>query len=76
MGNELQLQHCADYDRYGVRITQPEMLKALAGNGTVTIGIGADPLTRKTYTMTAGEASRLADWINDRLRGEADSEHR
>lgn len=35
----------------------------------ITIGIGADPLTRREFALTEGEALRLADWIYNRTRG-------
>ena len=65
---ELRINHCVDFDRYGVAITQPETLRATAGNSTVTIGIGVDPLTRKEFTLTAGEALQLSDWIQHAIR--------
>lgn len=60
---EMRVNHCVDFDKYGVAITQPETLLAIAGNGTVTIGIGADPLTRREFALTEGEARQLAEWI-------------
>lgn len=65
---ELRINHCVDFDKYGVAITQPETLRATAGNGTVTIGIGVDPLTRREFTLTKGEARQLANWIHQELR--------
>lgn len=64
---DLRLIHCVDYDKFDVPTTQPELLRATRDNDTITIGIGADPLTRKEFAMTAGEARRLADWIQREL---------
>ena len=67
--NGLQLRHCATYDRYGVRTTQPELLTCEQTDDetrAIRIAIGADPLTARTYTLTEGEATRLANWILDR----------
>ncbi|MFC2618551.1 MAG: hypothetical protein ACFNZP_04940 [Bifidobacterium dentium] len=64
---DLRLIHCVDYDKFGVPTTRPELLRATRDNDTITIGIGADPLTRKEFAMTAGEARRLADWIRQEI---------
>ena len=64
--NGLQLRHCATYDRYGVRTTQPELLTCEQTDDEthgIHIAIGADPLTARGYTLTEGEAHRLARWI-------------
>lgn len=67
---ELRLQHCADYDQLGVQTSKPEMLLARSfapQQGSISIGIGVDPLDRREYALTSGEALRLADWIYSRL---------
>ena len=63
----LKLTHCVDYDKFGVPTSSPETLLASCDGEGVTIGIGVDQLTRKTYTMTAGEARRLAAWLQHEL---------
>ena len=67
----LQIRHVPTYDRLGVTLTQPELLKADADMDGITIGIGADPLTRREFALTEGEALRLAEWLNGRLEGGA-----
>lgn len=67
----LQIGHVPTYDRLGVTLTQPELLKADADMDGITIGIGADPLTRREFALTEGEALRLAEWLNGRLEGGA-----
>lgn len=72
----LQIRHVPTYDRLGVTLTQPELLKADADVDGITIGVGADPLTRREFTLTAGEALRLAAWLNSRLEGGAYGQRR
>lgn len=67
----LQIRHVPTYDRLGVTLTQPELLKADADMDGIAIGIGADPLTRREFVLTEGEALRLAEWLNGRLEGGA-----
>lgn len=67
----LQIRHVPTYDRLGVTLTQPELLKADADMDGIAIGIGADPLTRREFVLTEGEALRLAEWLNNRLEGGA-----
>lgn len=70
--NTLQLRHCATYDRHGVRTTQPELLTCeYADAYGIRIAIGADPLTAREYTLTKGEAAKLADWIQEELGKDA-----
>mgnify|MGYP006931932487 CR=1 FL=1 len=67
---ELRLQHCATYDRLGVQTSKPEMLVAqMLDSEHITLGIGADPLARREYALTVGEAVRLADWIHTNTQG-------
>lgn len=72
----LQIRHVPTYDRLGVTLTQPELLKADADMDGITIGIGADPLTRREFVLTEGEALRLAEWLDSRLEGGAYGRHR
>lgn len=72
----LQIRHVPTYDRLGVRLTRPELLKADVNVDGIAIGIGADPLTRREFVLTEGEALRLAEWLNDRLGGGAYGQHR
>lgn len=48
-----------------------EQITADASRDGITIGIGADPLTRREFALTEGEALRLAEWLNGRLEGGA-----
>lgn len=63
----MKLTHCPTYDKYGVTLTQWEQITANETGDGITLGIGADPLTRKDITLTREEAARLADWIYMRL---------
>ena len=72
----LQIRHVPTYDRLGVTLTQPELLKADADMDGIAISIGADPLTRREFVLTEGEALRLAEWLNNRLEGGAYGRHR
>ena len=72
----LQIRHVPTYDRLGMTPTQPELLKADVNMGGITVGIGADPLTRREFTLTEGEALRLAAWLNSRLEGGAYGQRR
>lgn len=72
----LQIRHVPTYDRLGVTLTQPELLKADVNMDGITVGIGADPLTRREFTLTEGEALRLAAWLNSRLEGGAYGQRR
>lgn len=65
--SELRLQHCADYDRYSVQTTRPELLQAIHVDDAITVGIGCDQLTRATYRLNMAEARRLAGWLNHEL---------
>lgn len=65
----LQISHEVTYDRLGMTLTQPGLLKANVNMEGITIGIGYDPLTRREFALTEGEALRLADWIYSRTRG-------
>lgn len=65
----LQISHEVTYDRLGMTLTQPGLLKANVNMEGITIGIGYDPLTRREFALTEGEALRLADWIYSRTQG-------
>lgn len=67
----LQIRHVPTYDRLGVMLTKPELLKADMAPDGIAIGIGADPLTRREFVLTEGEALRLAEWLNSKLGGGA-----
>lgn len=67
----LRISHVPTYDRLGVRVTPLEQITADASRDGITIGIGADPLTRREFALTEGEALRLAEWLNNRLEGGA-----
>ena len=67
----LQISHEETYDRLGMTLTQPGLLKANVNMEGITIGIGYDPLTRREFALTEGEALRLAEWLNSRLEGGA-----
>lgn len=69
--SHLRISHVPTYDRLGVRVSPLEQITADASRDGITIGIGADPLTRREFALTEGEALRLAEWINHELgRGE------
>lgn len=72
----LQIRHVPTYDRLGVTVTGPELLKADVNMDGIAIGIGPDPLTRREITLTEGEALRLAEWLNSRLEGGAYGQRR
>lgn len=65
----MQISREVTYDRLGMTLTQPGLLKADVNMEGITIGIGYDPLTRREFALTEGEAIRLADWIYSRTRG-------
>lgn len=67
--NRLRISHVPTYDRLGVRVTPLEQITADATRDGITIGIGADPLTRREFALTEGEALRLAEWLNCGLKG-------
>lgn len=46
-----------------------EQITADATRDGITIGIGAEPLTRREFALTEGEALMLAEWLNCRLKG-------
>lgn len=69
--SHLRISHVPTYDRLGVRVSPLEQITADASRDGITIGIGADPLTRREFALTEGEALRLVEWINHELgRGE------
>lgn len=65
----LRISHVPTYDRLGVRVSPLEQITADVSRDGITIGIGADPLTRREFALTEGEARRLADWIYSRTQG-------
>ena len=67
--SSLRISHVPTYDRLGVRVTPLEQITADASRDGITIGIGYDPLTRREFALTEGEALRLADWIYNRTQG-------
>ena len=73
--SSLRIDHVPTYDRLGVMLTQPELLKADVNVDGIAIGIGADPLTRREFTLTEGEALRLSEWLDSRLEGGAYGRH-
>lgn len=67
--SSLRISHVPTYDRLGVRVSPLEQITAEASRDGITIGIGADPLTRREFALTKDEALRLADWIYSRTQG-------
>mgnify|MGYP003370315096 CR=1 FL=1 len=67
--SHLRISHVPTYDRLGVRVSPLEQITVDVSRDGITIGIGADPLTRREFALTEGEALRLADWIYNRTRG-------
>lgn len=66
--SHLRISHVPTYDRLGVRVSPLEQITVDVSRDGITIGIGADPLTRREFALTEGEALRLADWIYNRTR--------
>lgn len=66
----LRISHVPTYDRLGVRVSPLEQITADVSRDGITIGIGADPLTRREFALTKGEARQLAEWIRRELGGE------
>lgn len=65
--SQLRISHVPTYDRLGVRVSPWEQITADVSRDGITIGIGADPLTRREFALTEGEARQLAEWIRQEL---------
>jgi len=50
--SQLRISHVPTYDRLGVRVSPLEQITAEASRDGITIGIGADPLTRREFALT------------------------